>query len=331
MSARTFQYLDAAVIHEDDPRAHKVARVVPRDAQHLTVGNTKLGYHKPRKRRPAGTPPVAFVRAREVEGIVAARYNGPCDTDDGEAYAILAASVLVPRFIQSCAKIAAANEIGLHDLVVQRFAAWCSRYLPGLPVSDVQRIALRAIMTPVRFSADAAARLIRLTRAERDALGVTTIGAVDFLAPARKAERKRKDREAKRAKREASPKRPSLTKLEPWKAFGWSRRTWERHGKPHPDDAIPVGSNMKRNTAADGNCVTPPKPRHSVRTRIYPAPTIRLPVLPAAALIGDGVRALGARLARITTPLLNIAPDLRRLGEAATIIHLGGINREHHP
>lgn len=250
--------LPAAVVTEDDPRAHEVARVVPRGVKHLTVGNTKLGYRKPRKRHPAGTPPVAFVRASEVERLIAARYGGPCDTDDGEPYAILAASVLIPLFIQSCATSAEANKVRLHDLLAQRFAGWCSCHLPRLPAPDVRRIALRAITTPVRFSADAAASLIKLTRAERDALRITTIGAVDFLAPARKAERARKDREAKRTKRAATPKKVPLTKSEPWKAFGWSRRTWERRGKPHPDDANRVGSNI-RNTAADRNCVTPPK------------------------------------------------------------------------
>lgn len=54
-------------------------------------------------------------------------------------------------------------------------------------------------------------------------------------------ERRRKDARRKRAKRraEGSARREhyeenSLSRQQPWKAFGWCRRTWERKGKPAP-------------------------------------------------------------------------------------------------
>jgi hypothetical protein len=63
-----------------------------------------------------------------------------------------------------------------------------------------------------------------------------------------RARRRERDRNWRRAKRRAAGmvtrdiyERGSITKREPWKAFGCSRRTWERHGKP---DVASVSSLM---------------------------------------------------------------------------------------
>jgi hypothetical protein len=81
----------------------------------------------------------------------------------------------------------------------------------------------------------------------------------------RVARRRERDRNWRRAKRRACGmvareiyECNSITKREPWKTFGWCRRTWERHGKPNVagvSSPIPAPSSTQRHT-----CVTPPKP-----------------------------------------------------------------------
>jgi hypothetical protein len=79
------------------------------------------------------------------------------------------------------------------------------------------------------------------------------------------ARRRERDRSWRRAKRRACGmvvreiyECNSITKREPWKAFGWCRRTWERHGKPGVASvSAPPPSSTQRHT-----CVTPPPKPH---------------------------------------------------------------------
>jgi hypothetical protein len=83
---------------------------------------------------------------------------------------------------------------------------------------------------PLR-KADDLGQYLRLSDAERTEWGVRTIGAHDLSKGQRTRRRKRRNREqhAERRRRQgATPRSQSLSRLQPWKAEGISRRTWER-------------------------------------------------------------------------------------------------------
>jgi len=82
------------------------------------------------------------------------------------------------------------------------------------------------------WSADNLARFLGLTYAQRQTLGIKTIGSIDVKKRARKVLRQRKDRlyqEGRRRARGAQPQSESLSRTKPWEALNMSRRTWERH------------------------------------------------------------------------------------------------------
>src|SRR5262249_1358107 len=83
-------------------------------------------------------------------------------------------------------------------------------------------------------SADNLARFLGVVYADRQALGLTTIGSVDIKKRARKELRKRRNRLVKEAKRRAAgmrPQRESLSATKPWEKLGISRATWYRQNK----------------------------------------------------------------------------------------------------
>lgn len=288
MNAPARRNLPAAVIEEGAAGSQDIVKVIPKDACRLRVGRAILGY-----RIPGGWNRLATIRLREIERIISLRYGpGGCDTDDGSAYAILAAHCLIPRLLESHA-----GRAGVLALVVDRFAVWCTRYVPELGHGEVQRIAERAIKEPRQFRADSAARLIRLTMAERTAARVTTIGAIDCNAEVRKAIRRDaarlRDRERKADARRAAGAR---TKLEVQansvaarcKELGISRATFYRRMKASQIEAeaprdTRVQQHNDENHVGGHDCLTPPaaKPHPPSRRepfRYYPAPSACLTV-----------------------------------------------------
>src|SRR5947199_1030415 len=86
------------------------------------------------------------------------------------------------------------------------------------------------------WTADDLAIALHLTDAERTALSIHTIGAVDYSKAARTKRRKRKNRDQERQRRAAAGAKPhsqSLSALEPWKLENppISRTKWYRLGK----------------------------------------------------------------------------------------------------
>jgi hypothetical protein len=74
-----------------------------------------------------------------------------------------------------------------------------------------------------------------VTYAQRQALGIRTIGSIDVKKGARRVLRQRKDRLYRERKRRAAGARlraeyeaNSLSRIKPWLAQGISRSTWER-------------------------------------------------------------------------------------------------------
>jgi hypothetical protein len=85
------------------------------------------------------------------------------------------------------------------------------------------------------WSADNLARFLGVTYAQRQALGIRTIGSIDVKKGARRVLRQRKDRLYRERKRRAAGARlraeyeaNSLSRIKPWLAQGISRSTWER-------------------------------------------------------------------------------------------------------
>lgn len=257
--------LPAAVLDEDDPRARNAARVVPRAAKRRKFGSAVLGYeHAPTR---AGDV-VANVRASEVERLIQARHHGACDSDDGTVYVAVAAAALMSRYLLSATSsgdpLAAA---------LTRFRSWCQRHVPLVPAHEADAIALEALSRDHDFTADDAAKRLGVRLEERTQLSLTTIGAVDCDAEARRELRRQRDRERKRAQRSATPRRVPLTVSRPWEALGISRRTWERRGRPAAD-ANPVRSKYEC-IGADASCVTAVRPK---RPRIRKLPTLHAEV-----------------------------------------------------
>ncbi|WP_454917446.1 hypothetical protein [Xanthobacter sediminis] len=300
MSALARRNLPAAVIEASDAVAANSPRVVPEGARKVKVGAAVLGY---RKRRGRGS--IATIRLHEIERIISLRYGpGGCDTDDGSAYAILAGHCLIPRLLES-----RAGRADVLALVADRFAGWCARHVPELSPREVQRIAERAIKEPRLFRADTAARLIRLSVAERTAARVTTIGAVDVDAEGRKAIRREahrvRSREHMAAKRRAAGARPMAevranSVAAKCRELGISASTYYRRlklGKLQAEDlrqgCVAQHPSSSKELGAQRNSSTPPaaKPHPTSRRepfRYYPPlAEARPPANPSAARASD--------------------------------------------
>lgn len=112
---------------------------------------------------------------------------------------------------------------------------WLGARCPWLDRAESAALIERAINKPRRYRADTLAAKLGLKAADRTMLGISTIGAVDFLKEKRMARRRERDRARKErerrnqgAKQRADYLANSLTKAQPWLAEGISRRTWER-------------------------------------------------------------------------------------------------------
>lgn len=211
------------------------ARVVPRRARPVMLGTAIVGYtHK----APRITPRLglATIRLKEIAALIEARYGGPCDTHDGDAYFEVALPCLI--------------ELG-RDL-----AAWAAQHLPVYFEEQGEgwfaRRADAFARRPYGLSAETCAARLRLTAAERTLLGIRTIGAVDRTKRERNLDTKACKRDHKRRRRlEAgcTPRELSLSQTRPWEAEGISRRTWERRRAVRERDGTDAISGRVANSA----------------------------------------------------------------------------------
>jgi hypothetical protein len=109
--------------------------------------------------------------------------------------------------------------------------------------AEASEITEEASICRKHLSADNLARFLAVTYEQRQALGLTTIGSVNVKKRARKEMLKLRKRRALERKRRASGvlaraeyEAKSLSRTQPWRALGMSRRTWERH-RNKPRDA----------------------------------------------------------------------------------------------
>lgn len=114
-------------------------------------------------------------------------------------------------------------------------ANWIEVWAPWLTAKEQAEIVPPILANPSRWKADALAWRLRLTKEERNMLGITTIGAVDENKAARTKRRRAADRQRKENARRAKGMKPreqyegqSLSKAKPWVAEGISRAKWYR-------------------------------------------------------------------------------------------------------
>jgi hypothetical protein len=102
----------------------------------------------------------------------------------------------------------------------------------GMSEIEPEFILDEARRTKRRWRADPLAKWLGLTYADRQKLGITTIGAIDANKCERTRRRKLRKRIREQQKRQmqgAIPHSQSAERQEPWKLEGVSRRTWYRH------------------------------------------------------------------------------------------------------
>ena len=192
--------LPAAVI---DPRTDKPEvvknspRVIPETAERIMVGRCIVGYwHKP------APPPkrcrIGALRKCEIERLIRLRYGGSCDCDDGEIYFYIVANCLARTTL--LANVSRPDPMPLVYTVLRN---WAEKWVPRVAANKIDSVIVRAIAKPRRWRADTAAKLLRLTMAERTAANIKTIGATDCDKAARAEQRKKRKRDRQRARDEA--------------------------------------------------------------------------------------------------------------------------------
>jgi hypothetical protein len=113
----------------------------------------------------------------------------------------------------------------------KRIRNWLLSWAPWFTGPEAEKAIARALKSPTRWGADALAKRMNLTDAERTRLKTWTIGAVDVTKEERERRRRERDRLAKEAKRRAAGAKPqaeSDRRTQPWKVLGISESTWRR-------------------------------------------------------------------------------------------------------
>ncbi|AJC79241.1 hypothetical protein IE4803_CH02042 [Rhizobium etli bv. phaseoli str. IE4803] len=203
------------------------ADALARDITAIKIGDCLLGYKAVQRRMRGGRWNHFRGRMREIEKLIRHRH--------GE---------IVPE----------ADDALIYVEVV---LGWAARWVPWAGKAAIEEIIYER--TKVRFSplsADALGHALHLSYAERCALDIRTVGAFDVpkakRAKLQKAKRRQREQSRKEQQRRAAGAVPradylsnSLSQSRPWEAFGISRRTWERRGRPMPDpEAIPEGGSI---------------------------------------------------------------------------------------
>jgi hypothetical protein len=174
------------------------------------------------RRRKRGAFNLAAIRRGEIERH--ARCIAAADTDD---------------FWRWLSAWVWHNDKNVHDPVG---ALQLAAERMGGALTEAETILERADEMHQQRNADRLARFLRITYAQRQWLGITTIGSTDVSRRARALLRKHRDRRRKERKRRERGIRPlaqALSRTKPWAAEGVSRRTWYRKRGTTASAAIP--------------------------------------------------------------------------------------------
>jgi hypothetical protein len=177
------------------------------------------------KRKKRERPPLVGLRVRDLNKLFRARYGEILPDDDSGRDDVAIVAHHLAQYADG------------HP--ARRITQWVRLRAPWMPIAELDALIAEAIAKPKRWRADKLAWRLRLTAADRSALRITTIGAIDASKGQRSARRRERDRKRKMLNRRASGAQPrpeyeaqSLERAQPWTMLGISRRTWYRHGKP---------------------------------------------------------------------------------------------------
>ncbi len=143
--------------------------------------------HRRQKRRSA--PALCVLRIAELNRLFSARWGDHLPDDDaGRADAVL--------MLHHLARLARDTE--------HRMRSWLAARAPWLSEDEAAELITGVLKRPLKFRADTLAARLGLTDAERAALRITTIGAIDVTAEQRKERRRERSRARKEAIRRAN-------------------------------------------------------------------------------------------------------------------------------
>jgi hypothetical protein len=206
-----FERLLAPVLGEEAVRQEKLRQAEAKERE-LRQGRPEHKQHKPWS--------LNRQRIAEIRTLVLRRHDGPCDTDDAETYLEAA----LPHFVKLYA-----DPTALRAMV----EAWACTLLPGIGRERILALVEECEAREWRpEEADEIAGRLRVTDAERTALRLFTIGAIDCNKDQRAANRKRRDAKyqaEKRARAGATPR--SASNIAQAKALGLSLSTFKRRLK----------------------------------------------------------------------------------------------------
>ena len=192
--------------------------------QSLRRANVKWFSDKQKKSKRRRPSPMQLVglRLNDLAKIFRARYGNELPDDDAGRDDLLVA-------VHHLASLAHPRG---------HIARWLNLWAPWLTLAEHKQIIGDALANPQKWTADALAWRMRLTKEDRRMLGVTTIGAIDENKAARAKRRRQLDRQRKENARRAKGVKPrkvyegqSVEQAQPWLEEGVSRRTWYRRNR----------------------------------------------------------------------------------------------------
>jgi hypothetical protein len=214
-----------------------------------------------RNRRNRRAGPKTYVRPHDLERVFRDRYGATLPDDDAGRDDL---------FIM-------ANHLAHFDAPDKRIASWVRRWAPWHGEEETAALIEAVLVRPMKWTADKLGQRLRFTDADRDRLGITTIGGFDCLKDKREARRRKLNNAAKRLNRAeagAAPHATSAEQTKPWLALGISRRTYYRNrangtvgtdsSAPYPKDIVVVDETVPRATAA---------PPRGVVDGVFPPPS----------------------------------------------------------
>lgn len=162
----------------------------PRPAPEIVEAKKReiaLRYGRRRKKRSAFQ--MSAIRIAELNRLFKARYGDVLPDDE---------------IGRECAVIIANHLIMLPGLPQKRLMDWAEQYAPWLTMEELSRLLADAASRTQVWKADSLAWRLRLTYADRQALKITTIGAIDCNKSQREKLRKAAKRRREQARRDAA-------------------------------------------------------------------------------------------------------------------------------
>jgi hypothetical protein len=139
----------------------------------------------------------------------------------------------------------AVTVIAHHIKDTEAIRKWTDLWAPWMSAAETDATVREVVAFPAKWKGQPLAMLLGVFDAERQRLGLRTVGAADVDAAERKRRRRAQQCQSQQRLRRARGAVPrqqyeenSASRLKPWEAFGVSRRTWERHGKPTPPGTV---------------------------------------------------------------------------------------------